>query len=333
MLTPRQNFIETITGGKPDRFVNQYEALAFLRDGNPVSGAHPMVRPGGENAVDGWGVTRSWPAGLPGPFPVHDDAHKLIKDMTKWRDVVKHPSLDYSDEAWAGARAASAAVNRDEFIPTLMMAPGVFEQVHYLTSIDDALVYFYTEPEALHELIDYITDYEIAYAELLIKHYQPEALFHHDDWGSHNSSFISPDMFREFLLPAYKKIYGFHKANGIKYIIHHSDSYAANLVPMMIEMGIDVFQGCVTTNNVPELVKKYGGQISFMGDLNNGVLDVPNWTPEPIANEVERACRTNGKLYFIPCMTAGGPGSSYPGVYDEVTAAIDRFSAAHYAEL
>jgi len=41
----------------------------------------------------------------------------------------------------------------------------------------------------------------------------------------------------------------------------------------MIDLGIDVFQGCMTTNNVPELVKKYGGKISFMGDLDNGVLD------------------------------------------------------------
>jgi hypothetical protein len=94
----------------------------------------------------------------------------------------------------------------------------------------------------------------------------------------------------------------------------------------MIEIGIDVFQGCLQSNNVPELIKKYGGQISFMGDLNNGVLDVPNWTPELIRREVERACRTNGKLYYIPCLTAGGPGSSYPGVFDAVNEEIERMS-------
>ena len=333
MLTPKQNFIETITGGNPDRFVNQFEALSFLSAGNPVSKQFPRVTRGGEPVVDGWGVTRRWPENVPGPFPVHEQAYKVVKDITKWREVVKHPNIDFPDEVWEEAREASAAVDRDEYLATLLMAPGVFEQVHYLTSIDDALLYFYTEPEALHELIDYITEYELAYAKILLEQFKPEALMHHDDWGSHNSSFMSPDMFEEFLLPAYKKIYGFHKANGVKYIFHHSDSYAANLVPMMIEMGVDVFQGCVSTNNVPELVKKYGGQISFMGDLNNGLLDVPGWTHSLIEKEVERVCRENGKHYFIPCLTAGGPGSSYPGVFEAVTDAINNFSKNHYSEL
>ena len=30
---------------------------------------------------------------------------------------------------------------------------------------------------------------------------------------------------------------------GVDVIVHHSDSYAATLVPYMIEMGIDVWQG------------------------------------------------------------------------------------------
>ena len=193
-------------------------------------------------------------------------------------------------------------------------------------SIDEALVAFYTNPDEMHELVDYITEYELKLAEQLCKHAHPDAVFHHDDWGSHNSSFLSPEMFEEFFVPAYKKVYGYYKEHGVQIIVHHSDSYAANLVPAMIEMGIDVFQGCVTTNNVPELVKKYGGKIAFMGDINNGVCDVADWTPELIEREVRRACETNGKHYFIPCLTAGGPGSTYPGVYECATEMINKMS-------
>ena len=94
----------------------------------------------------------------------------------------------------------------------------------------------------------------------------------------------------------------------------------------MIEMGIDIWQGATSTNNVPELVKKYGGKISFMGDLDNGVLDKGDIAPETIAQEVKRACETNGKKYFIPCLIMGGPGSVYPGVYDSVSAEINKMS-------
>ncbi len=179
----------------------------------------------------------------------------------------------------------------------------------------------------MKELIDYITDYELEYARLVCENYRPDALFHHDDWGSYNSTFLSPDMFAEFIMPAYKKIYGFYKSHGVELIVHHSDSYAATLVPYMIEMGIDVFQGCVTQNNVPELIKKYGGKISFMGNINNSVVDVPNWTRELVAREVEKACTECGKLYFIPGLVAGGPGSVYPGVYEAVNEEIQKMSA------
>jgi uroporphyrinogen-III decarboxylase len=97
---------------------------------------------------------------------------------------------------------------------------------------------FYEEPEAMKELIAYITDYELRYAEVLTRYLKPDAIFHHDDWGTQYSFFISPAMFHEFILPSYKKIYGFYKSHGVELIVHHSDSYAANLVPMMIEMAV-----------------------------------------------------------------------------------------------
>ena len=178
----------------------------------------------------------------------------------------------------------------------------------------------------MHELIDFLADFEIEHAKKVIEHLHPDALFHHDDWGSQKSSFLSPEMFEEFFVPAYKKIYGFWKANGVELIVHHSDSYAANLVPAMIECGIDIWQGVMDTNNVPELVKKYGGKISFHGGINNGVVDKGDWTPELIMAETRKACESCGKLYFIPGTTMGGPESVFPGVYDEVTADIDKLS-------
>ena len=325
MLTKKQNFLETIHGGNPDRFVNQFEYLGMV-GGDPIQGQNPRNIRGGGPIVNAWGVTKDWPENVPGAFPVHDYEHLVVKDIEHWRDTVHMPRTDFPDEAWKAYEERAAAIDRNEQYVTAMAFPGVFEQLHYLLSIDAALLDFYTNPDEVHEIIDYITEYELKVAEQYVKHIHPDALFHHDDWGSHNSSFMSPEMFEEFIVPAYKKIYGYYKANGVEIIVHHSDSYAANLVPAMIEMGIDVFQGCVTTNNVPALVKEYGGRISFMGDINNGVVDVKDWTPELIEREVRRACETNGKHYFIPNLTIGGAMSTYPGVYQATSAAIDKMS-------
>jgi hypothetical protein len=56
------------------------------------------------------------------------------------------------------------------------------------------------------------------------------------------------------------------------------------------------------------------------------VIDCADWTPDLVAREVRRACENNGKHYFIPCLAAGGPGSTYPGVYDAVSEEIGRIS-------
>ncbi|NLP36989.1 MAG: uroporphyrinogen decarboxylase [Firmicutes bacterium] len=326
MLTKRQNLLETIRGGKPDRFVKQYEPFALVFGDPLMELAGPQPERGGPTIVNGWGVTMSWPEHVPGSFPIHDDEHKVLKDVTKWKEVVKAPPTEAPEEAWAMIKNMAAGVDRNEYFVTAFMAPGIFEQMHYLMGMDDTLINFYEEPEAMHELIEYITDYKIRYAEQLIKHVKPEALLHHDDWGSQISSFLSPDMFAEFLLPAYKKFYGYCKDNGVELIIHHSDSYGANLVPFMIEMGVDIWQGCMTTNNTPELIKKYGDKITFMGEIDNGLVDKEDWTKEEIEKVVEKACHSCGTKFFIPCTTMGLPMSVYPGVYEAVNDAIDKMS-------
>jgi len=322
MLTPRQNLLETIKGGNPDRFVKQYEAFMPLT-GAPTQAPKPSI--GGE-IVNGWGVTTRWPEGQIGAFPVHDDEHIVLKDITEWKNIVRWPNLDYPDEAWVEIQKRAAAIDRNEEFVTAFVAPGIFEQVHYLMSMEEALIAFYEEPEAMHELIDFIADYEIRLADVLIDKIHPDAMFHHDDWGSQISTFLSPKMFAEFFVEPYKRVYKHWKENGVELIIHHSDSFAATLIPSMIEIGIDIWQGVMTTNNTPEMVKKYGGQITFMGDINSGVVDFPGWTKEIIDEHVERACKTNGKLYFIPGTSQGGANSSFPGVYEATDEAIDRMS-------
>ncbi|MBF7097795.1 uroporphyrinogen decarboxylase family protein [Alkalibacter mobilis] len=322
MLTRRQNLVEVMKGGNPDRFVKQYEAFAMMMK-TPITRLKPPI--GGE-IVNEWGITVRWPEGQLGAFPVHDEEHKLVKDITKWKDVVKAPNVIHTPEEWKEAQELAAAVDRNDQYVTVFVAPGIFEHLHYFMGMEDALMNFYEEPEAMHELIDFLVEWEIKLADEFIKYMKPDALFHHDDWGSQINSFMSPATFEEFLLPAYKKIYGHYKANGVELIIHHSDSYGANLVPFMIEMGMDIWQGVMTTNNTPELIKEYGGKLTFMGDIDSGVIDFPGWTQEIVAENVEKACRRCGKLYFIPGASQGLNISSFPGVYEATDAEIDRMS-------
>jgi len=329
MLTLRENFIETVTGGHPDRFVNQYAYMGRIAD--PIGKDCNAMCARGSRRVNAWGATIVWPEALPGPFPIHDEEHIVLKDITQWKQILRRPDpRAYPEELWKQTLEDVEKARREGKFVTCSVTPGILERVIMLMSISEGLMAFLEEPEAAKELVDFLADWEIACAQETLRHYQPEILFHHDDWGSQKSLLMSVPTFEKFLLPAYKKIYGFWKENGVRYVIHHSDSYAAELVPHMIEMGVDIWQGAVSENNLPELIRKYGDRITFQAGLDNGKYDTPDWSREAIREGLENLFQTCGTAHLIPSLTQGGPGSAFPGVYETVTEVIDELSEKYF---
>jgi hypothetical protein len=320
--------LEVIKHGNPDRFVNQFEGIQIL--------FHPFLMhlngpaPGQENVVNAWGITNSWPEGVPGAFPVHKPETIVIKDIEDWQEYVHAPSLKFTDEEWATFKAMYDAVDAEKSMRATFIAPGLFEQCHHLGEIQNTLMNLYEYPDEMHDLIKYLRDFELEMAEGICSNLHPDAIFHHDDMGSQKSTFMSPEMWAEFYVDAYKEIYGYYHDHGVEVVFHHSDSYAATLVPAMIEMGIDVWQGCFTTNNIPELISKYGDKITFMGGIENMLVDFEGWTEENNREVIERTLKEYGNKSFIPCIAQGGPGSVYPGVYMSMCDIIDQYNIDHF---
>lgn len=331
MLTPRQNLIETIHGGNPDRFVKQFEFLQFAF--NPHLANNNECPRGGINVKNGWGVTQSWREDQPGCIPVHTPELTVVKDIEHWQDYVKAPRMDYTEEDWAPYAQEAEKIDRNEYFVSAMIYPGLLEHCNALMGMENSLCAFYENPDEMHDLLEYITEWELKFAEGYCTYIKPDALFHHDDWGSSISTFFPPELFAEFFEEPYRKLYGYYKEHGVKLIVHHSDSYAATLVPSMIRMGIDIWQGPILSNNIPELIKEYGGKISFMGGVNSWDVDKPDWSYENSLEKVESILRQCGKHYFIACNTMGGPGDAYEGVYDATNRAIDECSKRFFDEM
>ena len=63
-----------------------------------------------------------------------------------------------------------------------------------------------------------------------------------------------------------------------------------------------------------------------MGDIDNSLIDREDWTEESVAAAVRASVERCGKHYFIPCITQGGPGSVYPGVYEAISREIEKLN-------
>ena len=130
MLTAKQNMIEVIKGGKPDRFVNQYEAIQLLF--HPFMMRSPLLKPGDMNVKNAWGITNSFPFGTPGAFPVHTPDKIVIQDIENWKDYVHAPDLNFTDEEWGIFEEQYKAVDSSKAYKAVFVAPGLFEQCHHL---------------------------------------------------------------------------------------------------------------------------------------------------------------------------------------------------------
>ena len=327
MSTPREIFLETIKpDGRPERILDQYEALAVLL-GDPINGFVRGGRRSGSTSVDKWGVTISFPAGAPGPMPLTDGGRKVLKDITHWRDYVHAPDIEANcQEGWEAVLAQAGAA-RGEKLVTGFMGTGMFEQCHFLMGFEDTLSNLYEHPDEMHELIDYICEYRMAYAKLLIDKLQPDAILSHDDWGTRTQLFMKPDMWREFYKEPYRKFYGYIRSRGV-IAIHHGDAYLSDIVEDMAEIGVQCWQGVLPENDIPALQARLGGRMALMGGIG-AAIDRADATEEEIRAYVRRALEeyTPGG-HFIPSITYGLAGTVYP----HVDAAIDAEIAAWNGE-
>jgi len=210
-----------------------------------------------------------------------------------------------------------------------LMATGLFEQSHYLMGFEDTLMNLLMEPEDMHDFLDYLLEYKMTYARLLVENLHPDILLHHDDWGSKTSLFMSPDTWREFFKDRYKRFFDYFHENGVL-IMHHSDSYCEPIVEDMIDIGIDIWQGVLPTNDIPKLQREFGKKIVFMGGIDSAI-DMKDYDETQIREEVRRACREYAPGgSFIPSITYGAAGSIFTGVDDIVKDEINKQNAIYF---
>jgi hypothetical protein len=254
----------------------------------------------GESVIDNWGVEHRFLPGDPGIIPIVNKENQVIKDITRWRDYVKFPEIPELD--WSDAKKTIDEIDREN---TLVMVPtfrGLFERAHCLMAFDECLMNLYAEPESMYELFGAYTDWKLQVVEQLIDNLQPDVIHTHDDWGSKDNLLFSPDTFRELFKPHYARLYSYIKERGVM-VQHHADCYCQGIENDMVDLGIDMWQGVLPTNDIVQIQKNTEGKMLLMGGLQQHVIDQADATEEDIRAEVQRAIDTYAPGgAFLPCI-------------------------------
>ena len=161
----------------------------------------------------------------------------------------------------------------------------LFERHWSLRGMTNALMDYHLYPEEVHRLFAKITDFYLRIIERAADEQQCDGIWTSDDLGTQTGPFFSPQIFREFFKPYYKKIFDRCREVGV-----HSWMHACgNVEPLIgdwIEIGLDVIHPIQRHAMDPLAIeRKHGGKITFFGGLD--VQQVIPWgTPEEVREEV-----------------------------------------------
>ena len=219
---------------------------------------------------------------------MQSNSHPLpMDDVTKWQEQVRFPDLNAID--WENAvKPTLESLDRDNHLMKMSIESGIFERFHALIGFEDALIAFYEEPEASKDLLAALTDFRIAEFERIIQYYQPDIICNFDDLGSKQNSFMSMDMFREFLAPHYKRIVSTVTSRGVIYE-HHSCGKMDAFVPDLVDMGVTMFNAVQPCNDVDFIQDNFSDRIVIDGGIDTQmVIDYPGSTEEDMRREVRR---------------------------------------------
>ena len=309
-LTAVENLLELMKkDGKPDRMLVAWEPFEFNVLDPLTAFTRGSKRRGAINMRDRWGTRIDWPEHEPGAMPVITPDDCVCPDVTKWKETVKIPDIEsvaMEPGAWDAARKLQEEIRERGYLSSTIFPTGTFEQCHYLMGVEDTLVNLMDEDveEEMHELVDAIAAWRYRYVELIVEYLKPDAICSHDDWGTSRNLFFPPDVWRSFYKEGYRKMYRLLNEAGV-IVIHHADCFLEPLVPELCEIGIDIWQGVIPTNDIPKLQRELNGSMVLMGGIDS-IVDRADAPEEEIRAEVRRAMAEYSKGgHWICSLTPG----------------------------
>jgi uroporphyrinogen decarboxylase len=156
--------------------------------------------------------------------------------------------------------------------------------------MENYFVKMYENPEVVEAATERIVDYYVAANDKFFAGLgdRADTMFFGNDFGTQADLFISPDNFRKFILPSFKRLIVVGKKYNKKIMLHSCGSIY-RIIPDLIDAGVDILhpiQAQAAGMGAVDLAK-FKNDLAFVGGIDAQTFIV-NATPQQIADEVKR---------------------------------------------
>jgi uroporphyrinogen decarboxylase len=235
----------------------------------------------GRVAYDWWGV--GWSTETEGYWPAESP-------LSRSDELDEHPWPDPHDPHLLDeARRAIADDGGQHFIvPNFGFC--LFERAWSLRGFETFLMDLVLNPAFVGELLDRITDVQVALARRFVS-LGVDGGYFGDDYGAQQGMLFSPKMWRAFFKPLLARIFAVFQEAGLP-IILHSDGDIAAILPDLVEIGMAMLNPVQ-----PEVLdhawlkQTFGDQLAFYGGLSQQAV-LSRGTPADVRAAVTECART-----------------------------------------
>ena len=127
---------------------------------------------------------------------------------------------------------------RDYPLAALGGGVGFFGTLRNLMGPEKLMIALIDDPYLIHDIVDYLADLWITLTDQVLNQIDADLALFWEDMCYKTGPLISPAMFREFILPGYRKVTSFLRSRGIKIIHVDTDGNCWSLLPLFIEGGV-----------------------------------------------------------------------------------------------
>ncbi len=170
----------------------------------------------------------------------------------------------------------------DKFV-TAGCCPRPFERLQFLRTSTQVFIDLAEQPPELFELIHTLHEFYLKEMDLWAQT-EVDALSFMDDWGAQRRLLISPKTWRQIFKPLYKDYIDLAHSHGKK-IFMHTDGYTADILPDLVELGLDAVNSQLFCMDIEELGRQLRGKITFWGEIDRQHL-LPFGSPQDIEDAV-----------------------------------------------
>lgn len=206
--------------------------------------------------------------------------------------IQEHPLADWNsfagykmpDVPRVTSEQIEAALRTWETYPIWASIEHFFQVMQNLRGTEELMVDFYTQPDEVQKLIDrMLTEYHLPALEEQLK-LKPDIVGFGDDSGTQTQLMISPNLWRQFIKPVYRKLVEVCHQGGAK-MHFHSCGYTMEILEELIDVGMDIVNPQMPLMDVTVYGEKARNRITVMPDLNRQTV-LLNGTPQEVEQHI-----------------------------------------------